>query len=78
MSKFEMIRCDGCGIVRGEDGRGSAQWAEVTPPSDPDFPQTFGALLASKKNFCLNCWGVIEQHIPSLPQRPMAPVKRRK
>lgn len=75
MSKVELVRCDACGLVQGEDGRGPDTWAEVLPPSDLIGGFSIGLRMASKRHYCLNCWSVIEKSIPSLPQRPAAPIK---
>lgn len=73
MSKVELIRCDACGLIQGEDGRAEKMWANVrlpdTHPLDTPLPWI-------TKHYCLNCWSEIEKSIPEHPKRPAAPVKK--
>jgi hypothetical protein len=70
MSKIELVKCDSCGLVQGEDGRSSQQWAEILPPSDSS---SIMFRITAKKHYCLNCWSEIEKTLPALRKRPCAP-----
>lgn len=76
MSKVELIRCDACGLIRGEDMRSDDQWAKVYPPSDEGLPRSMSAFLQQRKDYCLNCWSKISSDFPTLPERPSAPPKK--
>lgn len=73
MSKLELKRCDACGLISGEDGRSTEQWALIYVPEEHFVGVGAGRLLARQLHYCFNCWIVLRQYLPTLPDRPTNP-----